>query len=118
MWITIAAYALTLMAVFFAINSLFLSFVGGILVRFITKNHMMGNLLAAFILWNIISFIWVSFEGGVPPVLVLVSAIGILFMSDNDELTDIASLMIAAEQLAIIILGGILMYNSESIRWF
>jgi hypothetical protein len=113
---TVIAYTLTLAAVFFPINVLFIGLIGGLLGRVLGR--LAGALMACLLLWQLIAVTWVKFEGGVPPVAVLVAAIGLLFYSVNDELTELAKDNIAAEQWAIIIFGVWLMYSSDVIRWF
>ena len=115
MWITISAYLVTFIVVFFPINSLFIGLVGGVLGRGV--GVLMGALIGALLLWNLIGIAWAKIEGGVPPVAVLIGAIVLLFLSVNDGLTNIARDIIAAEQWAIILYGGWLIYQSDVIRW-
>lgn len=115
MWVTIFAYLVTFIIVFFPINTLFIGLVGGILGRGVGMS--MGALLGALLLWNLIGIAWAKIEGGVPPVAVLIGAIGLLFLSVNDDLTKIAKDNIAAEQWAIILFGSWLIYQSGAIRW-
>ena len=114
--ITVLAYILTFLAVFLPINSSLIGLIGGIAGRLMGFH--MGALFASFIIWNVISFLWLTFEGGYVPITVLLGSIAILFISINDGLTKIAKDIIAAEQWAIIIFGCWLMYNSEVIRWY
>ncbi len=115
MWVTIFAYLLTFIIVFFPINTLFIACVGGILGRGVGMS--MGAFIGALLLWILIGVAWTKIEGGVPPTTVLFGAIGLLFLSVKSDLTKIARDNIAAEQWAIIVFGGWLMYQSDVIRW-
>ena len=113
---TVVAYILTLVVVFFPINTIFMVAVGGFLSRLCGR--LVGVLMAYLLLWQLIAMIWVKFEGSVPPIAVSAASIGLLFYATNDGLTEIAKENIAAEQWAIIIFGVWLMYGSDTIRWF
>tara|TARA_R110002153_G_scaffold53163_1_gene148424 strand:+ start:59 stop:409 length:351 start_codon:yes stop_codon:yes gene_type:complete len=115
MSVTIFAYLVTFIIVFFPINTLFIGLVGGILGRGVGMS--LGVFMGALLLWNLIGVAWTKIEGGVAPIAVLIGAIGLLFLSVNDDLTKIAKNNIAAEQWAIIVFGGWLMYQSDVIRW-
>jgi hypothetical protein len=112
---TVFAYLVTFAIVFFPINTLFIGLVGGILGRGVGMS--LGVFMGALLLWNLIGVAWTKIEGGVPPIAVLIGAIGLLFLSVNDDLTKIAKDNIAAEQWAIILFGGWLIYQSDVIRW-
>ena len=77
----------------------------------------LGALLASCLLWLLIGVVWTKVEGGVPPVAVLAGSIGLLFLSLNNDLTEIAKGNITAEQWAITLFGSWSMYESDVIRW-
>jgi hypothetical protein len=50
----------------------------------------------SFLVWMLIGLVWI--EGGEPPIAVLVGAIGLLFLSVNEDLTNNAKDSITVEQ--------------------
>ena len=113
---TVLAYILTFLAVLLPINASIIGALRRIFERLMGFNE--AVILTSFILWQLISFIWRTFEGGYVPITVLVGSIVILFISINNGLNESAKLTNLGERWGITCFGCWLMFNSEVIRWY
>jgi hypothetical protein len=116
---TIIAYLTTFIALFFSITSIPQAIIGGLAGRY--TGPLFGMLLGSVIAWQLINILWVSFEGGQIPVVVLVSSLLFIlthgFIAKN-ELTQQSNWMMAAEMWGIILVGIFINIYADSIRWY
>ena len=96
------AYSILLIAQYFAITSIPISILGGLLSRLCSNLHL-GLFLAGLVVWNIIDLIWLAFLGNHLPLLAIVLSIGFQFWSSRDRrMTEASQLMIVAGSWSIL----------------
>lgn len=96
------AYSTLLIGQYFAVTSIPISILGGLLSRLSSNLHL-GLFLAGVVVWNIIDLVWLDLLGYHLPLLVIVLSLGFQFWSSTDKrMTEASQLMIVAESWSIV----------------
>lgn len=116
---TIVAYVVVFVSVFFSITMLAIMPLYVPLLR-LTK---FGVHISAFIsfvaVWLLMPFVWRSIEGGIMPITAFAGSFLIAFLHTKDpRLTPLALSMRLGESWAIIISAINVMCNAPAIRWY
>lgn len=117
--ITIASYALTLLAVFFAVTSIPQMLLGGLIGQLV--GPLASALLGGIVSWAAIDALWYFLEGGHIPFTVLVGSFLLLVMhgiTSKEELTEQANWTMAGEMWAIIVVGICIFLLTDQYRWY
>ena len=109
--ITIAAYAITILATFLGLTGLLV----GIGAMF---GGMIGALGASCFVWTGINLIWVLLEGDMIPMAALIASFISLFFLDYKNLNTGAKINASGEQWGIVIVCIYIAVNASPIRWF
>lgn len=106
-WTILLGYLLLLVSHFFAVPSVIIALIGGVIGR-ITRNYHLGILLGAVITWAGISSAWKFFFDYEMPLLAFVISMTFLFSHGNisyNELNKNARKMIVGQLWGIIIIA-------------
>ena len=117
--ITIAAYVLTLLAVFFSLTGLPALISGGLVGR--AFGPLISGLMGYIVAWMLVDLLWIWLEGAQIPIAALAGAFVFILIHgaiSKDELTEHSRWMMAAEAWALVVVGIYLVIVPAEIRWY
>lgn len=118
---TIAAYIITLLLVFFTITTFLQSILSGLLMRFFKMPMKMSSFFGALGTWISINLLWMLILNTSIPIVILLISMIYLFVHyavSEQELNNLAKINMVAEFWGILLLGIFIIIYFSPIRWF
>jgi hypothetical protein len=116
---TIVAYIVIFIAVFFSVTMLAIGPLCVLLVRLTGLGMEFSSFLSYVVIWLLMPVVWRWMEGGIMPIAAFAGSFLIALLHTKDpRLNRLALSMRLGESWAIIIAAIYVMYNAPAIRWY
>ena len=108
-----------MLAVYRAITAIPQAFIGGLASGL--GGRLAGGLLGSILAWLLVDLLWVWLEGAHVPIAALGAALAYIFLYRviyKEKLAGLSDWLMAAEPLAIVLVGIYLVIFPADIRWY